>query len=232
MDVMAKVLITLLLLAALVYPQSKVGGTATIGGTAKAGVQTATASDFVTDSLDGTNGTDLKDHSPSVGSTWIDHPHANYTSPFIFESNRVYASGGTAAYYNDATPPSADYYVQADVYAASIISANAGPAGRIDTTADTMYLCRSNSGTSYDLRKIVSGTSTTLGTSSNQQPSAGQTKTVKLVMTGNQISCYVNGTLEIGPITDSDITAAGRAGIRSTVMTSTTGFHIDNFSAR
>jgi hypothetical protein len=119
------------------------------------------------------------------------------------------------------------------VYVHSVISVNIGPAGRMDTSANTMYAVRLNSGTSWELRKIIAGAQSTIGTSTNQLPGVGQFKTVKLIMNGTSISVEINGVVEIGPVTDSDITAAGKAGFRSSGgVTGTTGFHLDNFEAK
>jgi hypothetical protein len=51
-------------------------------------------------------------------------------------------------------------------------------------------------------------------------------------MAGDQISFYVEGVLEIGPITDSAITAAGKVGVRSTnASAASTGIHLDTLTA-
>ncbi len=194
----------------------------------------AGASDFVTDSftMAGSSNVDLSTHTGELGATWTHHPHANYTTPFnLDQANGVIWAGGTSAYYASGTPPSADYYVQGTVKVTTAISVNIAVAGRMDTTADTMYLCRYNN-TSWDLRKIVAATASTLATTSANLLTAGQSGTIKLIMTGNQISCIANGTT-LGPITDSSITAAGKAGVRNAGASSqSTGFQLDNFSAR
>lgn len=196
-------------------------------------------SDFITENFDGgVNDADLAGRTAAVGGTWVDHPHANYPATILFASNRVYsvnAGGAAAAYYNDATPASADYYVQADFYLHSAITQSAGVAGRMDTTADTMYLGRLVDGATWQLRKGVGGSFVTLGsTSTTGVPTAGNSATGRLVMTGDQISFEVVGFgTVIGPITDSAITAAGKAGMRlNGTQTSSTGTHLDNFSAR
>jgi hypothetical protein len=206
---------------------SSVTGSFTTTGSAPA--------DFVTDSFTESSDTTLASHTGSVGATWTKHPAAAYTSTATVDAatDRVYPLAITA-YYASGVPPSADYYVQADFYAASIISVNAAIVGRMDTTADTMYLVRLNNGTVWELRKIVAGSATTLGSDSTagNLPTVGNSKTVKLVMTGSTITVFVSGVSVIS-VTDTDITSAGKAGLRfSGTATSTTGFHIDNFSAR
>lgn len=204
------------------------------------GVKTYGGSDFVTDTFTegGTGTVSLNTHVGEVGATWTGHPHANYGGgPLTLDVDvdRVYGTG-TNASYTSGTPPSADYYVQANFCVQTVIAQSNGIAGRMDTTADTMYLARLVDGVNWQLRKIVAGAATTLGsTSSTGVPSAGNCATGKLTMTGDQISFSVTGSgTVIGPITDSAITAAGRAGIRNNgaVATATTGIHLDNFSAR
>ena len=197
---------------------------------------TALATAFAFDSFTETGGTDvnLSSHT-GENATWTHHPHANYTANTGVDAanDRIWA-GGTSAYYVNASPASADYSVEADFYLASAISQNTAICLRMDTTADTMYIVRLNGGTIWEMRRIVTGTSTTLtgGTTTNQLPSAGTAKHGKFVISGNQLSFYIEGVLEIGPITDSNISAAGKAGVRfSGAASATTGIHLDNFTA-
>ena len=190
--------------------------------------------DFVTDTF--TEGSDilLGAHTGEVGATWTVHTsYGSDAATIDSASDRVYPTADPKSYWASGTPPSADYTVCADIFAASNITANIGPAGRIDTTANTMYSARYNSGTTWELAKRVTGSNTILGSSTNQLISIGNSKTVCLVMSGTSISLTVDGTTEVGPVTDSAITAAGKAGWRSSgIATSTTGYHIDNFHAK
>lgn len=187
--------------------------------------------DFATDSFTEASDVVLSAHTGELGATWTKHASYAQTVTVDAATDRIYADG-TVAYYASGTPPSPNYYVQNDVYAASIISTNAGPYGRIDTATDSMYGCRMNNGTDWQLRVINSGSATTLGTSANQLPTAGQTKTLRLTMSGSTITCSVNGVVEIS-VTDGSITAAGKAGVRfAGAGTATTGFLLDAFSAR
>jgi hypothetical protein len=192
---------------------------------------------FVTDSFTegGTGTSSLNSHTGELGATWTQHPHANYAGgPMLLDADldAVYGTGTSASYASGA-PPSADYYVQADIFLHTAASQNIAICARMHTTDDTMYLVRLNNGTTWELRKIVTTAATTLGSSTNQIPSLGSSKTVKLVVSGTSISVYVNGVLEIGPVTDSAISAAGKAGVRNAGSASaTTGAHLNNFSAQ
>lgn len=194
--------------------------------------------DFVTDTFTqgGTGVSSLNSHTGELGATWTQHPHANYAGgPVQIDADldRVYCNG-TCASYASGTPASANYQVCADFYHVTTIAVNIAVAGRMDTTADTMYILRLTDGTTWTLRRNLSAAGVNLGTSTNQIPAAGgASKRACLVMAGDQISATVEGVTEIGPITNSDITAAGLAGIRTTgASTATTGMHIDNFSAK
>jgi hypothetical protein len=199
------------------------------------GVKGYSSADFVSDSFTEASTIDLVTHVGELGATWTHHPHTNYSGILMKVDgsvDRLYGEG-TSAYYASGTPPSADYRVCADFYHVSTIAVNIAIAGRMDTTNDTMYLVRLTDGTTWTLRKDVNATFTTMGTSTNQIPTAGNFKTGCLIMTGDQISFTVQGTTEIGPFTDTAIAAAGKAGVRSTGASSgTTGMNIDNFSAR
>lgn len=196
----------------------------------------AASSDFATDTFTqgGGSNINLEDHTGELA-TWISHPHINYNGSNLtldVTNDNVFAIGTDVLYVNQS-PPSANYSVQLDITHTTLTSVNIGPAGRIDTTNDTMYTCRSNSGTSYDLRKLVATVGTTMQTTTTNLPTTGQTKTLKLIMSGDQISCSVDGVVLLGPVTDTSITAAGKAGIRGAgASTSTTGFRVDNFHAQ
>src|SRR5689334_614154 len=119
---MRKVVLIFLLLVSLIatssYGQQGLGPGPGLGKPPGTG-----ASDFAADAFNGTtDGNDLAGRTPDVGSgTWTHGTHANYSGVnIVFASNRIFG-GGTTGYSLTVTPPSADYYVQADVTAVSII---------------------------------------------------------------------------------------------------------------
>jgi len=241
----ALLFIYLLTLSTVVYPQVKVGGTAKIGGTVKASVSAGGSSevDFVTDTFteSGSSAVDLNTHTGELGATWTHSPHANYTANLNLDqsTDRIF-SINTSAYYASGTPPSADYCSEAVVFVASVISVNVSVTVRMDTTADTMYIFRLNSGTSWDVRRIVAGSQTTLPaatTSTSNLPGVGETRTMKLCISGGAtptLAAYVDGVQlsSLGGLDGSPITATGKAGVRfSGAQTTTTGFHFNSFRA-
>lgn len=192
-------------------------------------------SDFVTDSFTEASDMLLGSHTGELGATWTKHGDAVYGSVMNVDAatDRIFPTSNPSAFYASGLPPSANYTVCTDVFAHSNISVNIGPCGRMDTSANTMYCARYNSGTSWDLRKIITGTQSTLSTSTSNLITLGTSKRLCLVMNGSTISMTVDGATEGSPVTDTDISAAGRAGVRSAGgSTTTTGFHLDNFSAQ
>lgn len=223
-------LVIVVLFAVSLAAQVKIGGGTIQGGTSNATVST---SDFVTDTFTEASDILLGSHTGEVGATWTVHPSYGSTMNVDAATDRIFPTSNPSAFYASGTPPSANYSVCAAVFAHTDVSANIGPCGRMDTSANTMYCARYNSGTSWDLRKVLAGTQSTLTTSTNQLITTGNSKMLCLVMNGTTISMTVEGTTEGGPVTDSDITAAGKAGLRSAgSVTATTGYHLDNFSAR
>ena len=191
---------------------------------------------FVSDSFtEGPGDPGLASHTGELGATWTDHPHANYTAIFTVDSatDRIY-SLGTAAYTASGTPPSADYYAQADFYLITAVSQNVAVGVRMHATDDTLYYGRLNNGTEWQLFKRVAAASTQLGSNSTTNlPSAGGAPvTGRIVCQGDQISFIAGGATVIGPITDASITAAGSPCVRNAgAASASTGAHLDNFQA-
>jgi hypothetical protein len=197
------------------------------------------ASIFVNDTFTEASDTVITSHTGETGATWTKHGDSTYGTTVTVDgaSDRVYPTSNPAAFYASGTPANANYSVCADIFAHTNIAMNIGPCGRMDTTNNTMYCARYNSGTSWDLRKVIenggSDTQTTLSTSSSNLITLGTSKRLCVVMSGTTISMTVNGATEGSPVTDTDISAAGRAGFRSSGgSTPSTGFNIDNLTAQ
>ena len=230
-------LILLLLLALTAIGQSKLSGGTRLSGGVSATVIGGGEVDFVTDSFTEASDTELSLHTPELGSAWVEHPDATY-GPSIVNgaADRVYATGNPSAYFNNTAPPSADYCVEAVVRVVSAISANAAIALRMDTTNNSMYIFQLNNGTGWRLRKVIHpSTQTTLGTedTTTEIPSVGEAKTMTLCVSGTTLTPFVNGTqITSATATDSDLSAAGRAGVRfSGTFSDTAGFHFESFRA-
>jgi hypothetical protein len=194
--------------------------------------ETTTATDTFTD----TSATALASHTGQLGATWTKRLGVNAV---ISDANRLrISSAGEAAYYASGVPTSADYTVSADVLRKTSINDETGVLGRMDTTnANGTYYevdYYGNGSNRWELYKRVNGTYTSLGTYA-QALTANQNYRVALNMIGSAISVSVDGMIRIS-VTDSAISAAGRAGVLigcsgcATASTDTTGYHLDNFS--
>jgi hypothetical protein len=185
---------------------------------------------FVSDTFTDTDAVAIGSHIGEIGAIWIAAP--TYTGTAAIYNNRLTFGTGVPAFYASGAPSSADYTVKGDLYVASnATNAIFSVAGRMSSSVNTMYFGRySNSAGAWQLFKIVSGIATQLGSNASQSLTVGQTYTVELILSGNSIVLKVDSTTIIS-VTDSSITAAGYAGFRSTMGSSTTGYHLDNFVA-
>jgi hypothetical protein len=189
---------------------------------------------FVTDTFTAADGTALTSHTGELGATWTLHPA--YAGGAEIKSNRVWGStaGGSTITVMMASgaPGSADYDVLCDVYAQTGITdvEMGGVVGRAHATNDDGYHAFYYSGAGgWRLDKLVGGSRTTLDLFV-AGITQGVTYALKLEMRGSAIKVYVDGVQRIS-VTDSSITAAGKAGAVFREGSATVGLHLDNFSA-
>jgi hypothetical protein len=131
-------------------------------------------------------------------------------------ANRARTTSSTITYYDTTDPGSADYECSAEIYQNNTPSGSggAGPIVRKDTAADTFYAARYNS-SGWQLIRVVGGTTTQMGsTVGTDLLTNGTSKVLTVRAEGSSISAYLDGVLIIGPITNTAITAAGKAGFR------------------
>ncbi len=196
---------------------------------------------FASDPFTGVAGTELS----AYNAAWVQHSASGAGADArISDANRLRstgATGGTACYYHTANPASADYWVSADIYEASDANHGAGVIARCATADKRMYFARWNSAGATDVVQLykfdAAGTPTQLGSDFNANFTTGATRNLKLECIGTAIKVYIDGsgTASIS-VTDSDITAAGKAGVRlgftgSAVGSNATTLHLTNFSA-
>ena len=188
---------------------------------------------FGSDSFGGTENTTLSTYNAA----WT--RHTSYTGNSEIASGRVRPSGtATSAYWHSGSPANADYSVSADLLMKEANGgvASVGVIGRIDTAANTFYMARysGNTDDAWQLYKFVAGTATLLGSSAAALTDETSHNCL-LRMVGTTIGLYVDGSSTATvSVTDSAITAAGKAGIRmlaNGTPDDTNGIHIDNFSA-
>jgi hypothetical protein len=188
---------------------------------------------FVNDTFTGAINTALTAHTGETGATWTKHASSGAGTVILTDVNRarVGTTGGTILYYASGTPAGADYSVAAPVFAASNTTRAIGVTGRVDTAANTYYgAFYDGTNTRWELRSVVAGVVTTLGTSA-QALTVSSTYTATLQMVGTAITLLVDGSSVVS-VTDSSIAAAGSVGVLgSTASTNTTGYHLDSLTA-
>jgi hypothetical protein len=131
---------------------------------------------------------------------------------------------------------SADYAVQADVVAQSIIPGDAiGVIGRLDPTTGNHYAARyDTSDSSWNLLRYSAGTATKLTSVTGPPLTAGQTYRMRLDLRGATITLYVDDVATL-TATDATYSTAGKAGVRlgveggNVAVTDASGLHLDNF---
>jgi hypothetical protein len=174
---------------------------------------------FLEDSFTDTSGLVLDSHTGEIGATWTKHPSFASGEYAIDGSGRLRCKTAPSAYYASGVPASADYSVEAPI-AVLTAARRFGMAGRMSTSADTMYHIQwVTAEEKVTLFKRVAGTNTSLGTAT-LKPEVGVNHTLRLEMTGSAIKVFIDAAEKISAV-DGTITAAGRAGVHTTENSST-----------
>lgn len=190
---------------------------------------------FVVDNFtEGANWVYATSHTPTLGGP-ISKP-ASGGGDFYIVNNRALNRGVGYMYYN-ATPPVADYSVEADivVFTNGASEGDAGLVGRANTASNSFYYCYINgSGTQLILAVMTNGTAVASNVYAGSFPGSpsGTTYRIKLELIGSALKAYADGVLRCS-LTDTSLTAVGKVGIRAPANLSDTytGKHIDNFVA-
>lgn len=196
---------------------------------------------FFTDTFteEGTGTMSLKDHTSDSGHAWARHPLSGTGTTLLNrDTDRVDGPGfgEFEVVYTSAVPAIADYTVSADIDVTTIGSPSAKASGTIallgrqNLTVTTAYWAMYSATDSViTLRKNVLGVLTTLGTyTPSPAIPAGGSFNLKLKMYGSAISCELND-VEILTATDTEITAAGRIGMRVFYGDTANGAHPTSF---
>jgi hypothetical protein len=161
-------------------------------------------------------GTSLVDHTSDSGHTWVNHQ--GYSGVLkIGADGKVYSTSGDVVHlvYLDNAPPTADYDVEGTIVGGTTPTATTAMlALRINTSANTYYMAgweRTSPG-QWRIYKVISGTSSLLGSAADTL-AEGEERHVRFTARGSTLELYVDG-IEVISVTDSAITAAGRAGLR------------------
>lgn len=165
--------------------------------------------DFLSDTFDEASNTAMASHTANTGGTWA--------ASATFGGGNVRVVGGAGwvddntsnslgIFYNPATPPTADYEVEAVIRSVGSPLDEVGVLARCGSSGIGWYWARWIGG-NWELLAGV----TSLGTYA-QAIAANTDYTLKLTVVGDAISVYVDGVLRIGPITNTVTTAARNVG--------------------
>lgn len=174
----------------------------------------------------------LTAHTGETGATWADHPKPEWGGAYrLTGDGEIYCSLLHGVCYASGVPPSANYTVTAGLHIVTLGVDAIYICARMDTAVATMYMFRlSSDGSTWQLYKMVGGTATPLDSAAATVVEGGVYDLALAVGTGTQ-DAYVDGVL-VCSATDTEITAAGRIGIRDTAPSSpTTGQHLTYISA-
>lgn len=164
------------------------------------------------DNFTDTDGVLLQNHTPNTGTAWT-RLWGDTGVDAEINSNQCRSDGTLNAgcmYTADGTYPSADYDITCTMV--SMVEQNSRPIFLLVRNQDqeNMYGVRlQNNANGCQLYKKVSGTWTALG-SLFTRPANGSV--IKLEIIGTALKFYDDG-VEVASATDSDISAAGKAGI-------------------
>jgi len=166
----------------------------------------ALAAALATDNCDGTSGTSFHGRSTTTGSkTWATFLGFDWLQIGSGGSaNSAYSTNVGIGWLSDMSD-TADSYVQCVAK-----TNNAGPYTRIGTSGNTSgYWVRHNN-TNVDMYYAVPGSAYVQLGSNGSAP--GTNPVLKVSCSGSSVSGYKNGTLDVGPVTDTN-RSTGRAGI-------------------
>lgn len=188
---------------------------------------------FASDTFTGTQFTELSAYN------------AVWSKQTGYVANAILGAGGTymicndtsvqAVYQHSGSPASPDYDVSADIIKQPQTTTpnQTGVCARMQAGVQTMYFAiYGHSTTNIRMFKVVGGTQTQLGSSYTYTLTG--TASLKLRCIGDQISVLLDGVTVIGPVTDTAITTAGKAGIwgfNNRVAGVGDSLGLDNFSA-
>lgn len=186
---------------------------------------------WATATFDGPAGSDLS----AIGQNLVRHANGSSSGAYI-RTNGTHAhaavTSGNAIYRCTVAPPAADYSMSVPVVKRSVSDSSAGAVARLHDTAATFYLAHHDNNTGWRLLKCVNGSFTVLGAPYAQTLTLDQEYICTIEVIGTAIKCIVDGVTRV-TATDSDITAAGFAGIQlnGANSNSTQDYQLASFSA-
>jgi hypothetical protein len=172
--------------------------------------------ELFTDTFTTVSTVNLQDHAPDIGTSWTElwatSSGTGINCRDLDFAQQDDASNSGAIYTADATYSGADYYIQCNFRSLSANTTHPIYLFARIQDQENMYAVRLNDqggSNTCQLYKKVSGTWSALGSAFNP-PADGSV--VKLEIISSSLKFYDDG-VEIASATDTDITAAGKAGI-------------------
>ena len=197
-----------------------------------------TPTNLVLDTMTMPAGTNLLNHLPEVGSTWVQHSTTVASQSILANSiGGVYKSTtGETFIYNNVPMPGTDFDVSIDIYVYSAAGEMGIMAGLAPTGTDNGILAQVGGTGGLSLYSRTTGTWTQIGAAGvTVTPTIGGTHTMRLAREGQNIKMYWDGSAKI-EYTGTASTTAGTnvyTGVRSALAsTATTGYHLMKFTAK
>lgn len=172
--------------------------------------QTTIVSDTFTEASD----TLLTNHTPDIGGTWVKWS-INTRDGLVREATDDLVPGdsssSSAGFFNQASPSSAEYWVQADI-SGNTDGNLCGLLGR--GTGNTFYQAFFEiTAGDWSLQKVIAGAGTGLGSYTGDSLSPSVTRTIKLELFDASKKVYID-TVERISSADNAITATNYGGLR------------------
>ena len=187
------------------------GGGNTAGGGGGAGETL-----FLEDTFTEGSNTALESHTSDSGGAWTLGNEISFTVNAANDWVNVESDAVSRRAGSNETPPSADYYVEVKGKVDETTSGDVfGPVGRFDEVANDYYDCLIRGDQSWDINVTDNASSVLISSGAIDDFIAFDVGTfydVRLTMTGDQISCSVNGVQLGATLTNGAVTAAGAAG--------------------
>jgi hypothetical protein len=210
------------------YPAAGVVLLRTAQGEPILGSFTVTQPAFLLDTFTDGTGVLLTAHTGEVGASWTLSP-VGISSPVI-TNNRARGQAARGHSYASGLPPDASYAVSGTLRCITNPGggAHTGVMGRIKTLDGSGYSWGYESANSrYELLRWDGGGPVTLAFGGAEVLAAGNERLLKLTVSGNTITGYVDG-VQAATATDATYPTAGRAGLLFTGPNNTAvaGFHL------
>jgi hypothetical protein len=197
----------------------------------------------IVDAMTGVAGTNLSAHTPTVGTDWAKHVIYPTFDAVLSNANRLRRAAtatNIVAYYADPVVSTNDYYVQCDVFLASTAVDFVTIMARWFSYKDSGYGFTLGSTGSLTARRYDTATPTTLGVGTGLTMVALDSWTIRLEVSGNQVTAMVKPTgagtwsQTLGPFTDNTHTEGNNSGLKLGSATAVAGgdavgMHVDNF---